>query len=219
MENGVFEREKVLYERGMGGTIIDLITIDEKSKCTFIENHFIGSFLYENGSTFISGDFDSNGFMNKIWRVNWTYEEIPYEEVRYYKNGYCYKLIYRNLSTGEILNKFDSTVFINKIDISNIQSNTIIKIDSIQYKVLIINDRDISSKVFEDLYNEKLRGQKYIYKAFGLWICSKGVYCHPFMSHRKVDFRDGSYLYEIEYGTIPIEVKFEKSILINKNDE
>lgn len=63
--------------------------------------------------TSIKGSFDENGYKTGEWNIQSVNNNVPTEEVKRYKKGYCYYYISRISSTGEINKKFDSTEFAN----------------------------------------------------------------------------------------------------------
>lgn len=62
----------------------------------------------------LSGFFSDSGFFDGIWVTNYTLSNIQYEETRKYRNGLLYFLLHRRLSDGVILEKIDSTFFIDQ---------------------------------------------------------------------------------------------------------
>lgn len=68
--------------------------INEKSFCTISNGRFIGPFEFTMRNQKIKGSFDSNGFLDGEWRINFYFPgDPPFEEIRNYKNGICYKII------------------------------------------------------------------------------------------------------------------------------
>ena len=64
-------------------------------------------------NTSIKGSFDENGYKTGEWNIQSVNNNLPTEEIKKYKKGYCYWYISRISSTGEINKKFDSTEFAN----------------------------------------------------------------------------------------------------------
>lgn len=64
-------------------------------------------------NTTIKGSFDENGYKTGEWNIQSVNNNLPIEEVKRYKQGYCYWYISRISSTGEINKRFDSTEFAN----------------------------------------------------------------------------------------------------------
>ena len=186
------------------------------SKCNFVDNKFNGEFIYRNEAigVKINGNFNNNGFFDGIWKVEWG-KETPFEEIRYYKDGFCYKLIYRNLSNGKIINRFDKSSLIKSVNLSGINKDTTLMIDEKKYKIDLINKEVVDNTIYEDIYNDNYTGIRWIYNALGFWICSEKMKCNFFMSE-EIDFVTGYYFYEIEHGTNKIDFVFEKKLtLIN----
>jgi len=69
--------------------------------------------LKDYSSLSIKGNFNDSSLFNGVWSTNCTKENIQYEEIRKYRNGVLCLLMYRRLSDGAILEKLDTTDFVN----------------------------------------------------------------------------------------------------------
>ena len=195
------------YTREINGIYEDH---DDFSTCEFKDNKFHGEYISEYGVVKVIGTFDKNGFLDGKWNITWAYE-TSFEEVRMYKNGYCYTLIYRNLSTGEILNRFDKSEIIDSLSLLDVVKDTIIRNNKIVYKIEIMNIDNINEMIYsDDTYNIRtFSGLRYIYNSLGFWVCD-GIY--PCRSSRMGGTLDMNYMYEIIHGIHPVNFMFEKKI-------
>jgi hypothetical protein len=208
--NWNFKRTKLIYISGRPVNETDIST------CDFLNNKFIGIFKYKIGDVKIEGSFDKYGFFDNLWKVNWEIDGIPFEELRSYKNGFCYKSIYRNLSSGEIIEKFDFNDLQNAFQLENIIKDSTLILNSNNYKIEIVNKSDIDNTIYKDVYNNSYQGLKQIYRAIGFWICSNSMNCN-FLMEKHDQFIEGNYIHEIYYGIENIDFAFEKKLtLINK---
>ena len=97
----------------------------ETGRLTFLNNVPTGEYFYSNAykansnaghdenNTIIKGAFDKNGYKTGKWEIKTLSNNLPKEEIKKYKRGYCYWYISRISSTGEINEKFDSTEYAN----------------------------------------------------------------------------------------------------------
>lgn len=65
--------------------------------------------------TSTKGFFDEEGFKTGEWLFESLKDNIPIEERKKYKKGYCFYLINRDQSTGRVIKKYDSTEFAQKL--------------------------------------------------------------------------------------------------------
>src|SRR5690554_1750192 len=197
----------------MGGSLISTSIQTDFSSCNFTDNIFTGAFKYDVEGLKVIGNFDTNGFMDGEWKTEWTtLEAIPYQEIRQYKNGFCCKAIYRNLSTGEILNSFDQSSIINSLLTDRLNNQTVIAIDGKKYKIELIDKTEVDKVIFNNINKTENEGIARLYMALGFWICCSSVDCHFFMSEETVQFLRGNYLYEIDNGINPVKFQFERKL-------
>jgi hypothetical protein len=91
-----------------------------RSSATFKEGYLVGSFIYNdkdftlnNNETInlsLTGNFDQNGNFDSLWVADYKKDGIPFEKIRKFKDGSVYFFLIRNLSTGEIIEKYDNPV-------------------------------------------------------------------------------------------------------------
>ncbi|HOT13415.1 MAG TPA: SUMF1/EgtB/PvdO family nonheme iron enzyme [Bacteroidales bacterium] len=62
----------------------------------------------------IKGSFNDSSFYNGTWLTTYTKGNIQYEETRKYNNGVLCLLVHRRLSDGQIIERYDSTAFVDK---------------------------------------------------------------------------------------------------------
>jgi hypothetical protein len=207
----VFKRNATKNIRGMGGSLIGTSILTDFSSCNFTNNTFTGAFKYNVGDIKVSGNFDTNGFMDGEWKTEWTLDAIPYQEIRQYKNGFCSKALYRNLATGEILYSIDKSSIYNSLTTDSLTNQTVI-IDGKKYKIELIDKTEVDDVIFHNINNTENEGISRLYLALGFWICCSSADCHFFMSEETVQFVRGNYLYEIDYGINPVKFQFEKKL-------
>jgi len=94
-----------------------------KSTANFINNKLVGNYSFlsedkkENKLFSINLQLNQDGFADGTSSIQYTYESVPYEDIRKYKNGILYWQLQRNLSDGRKLHMYDVS---NQIDsISN----------------------------------------------------------------------------------------------------
>lgn len=91
------------------------------SQVNFKDGYLVGSFKYYNSNSgfilnnieqinelSLIGNFDSKGYFDSVWIASYKINNIPYELIRKFKSGLLFFELKRNLSTGEILNKYDN---------------------------------------------------------------------------------------------------------------
>lgn len=88
------------------------------SSVHFKDGYLIDEFKYSN-SKFSSdeygkktdlsliGKFNDKGNFDSTWVLNYKINEIPFEDIKKLKDGFLYYNLIRNLSTGEIIEKYD----------------------------------------------------------------------------------------------------------------
>jgi len=93
-----------------------------KTSATFKNNKLAGelkfdfniSNLKDFSSISITGFFNDSGFFEGTWSTTYTQGNIQYEESRKYRKGVLYFLLHQRLSDGKILEKTDSTFFVDQ---------------------------------------------------------------------------------------------------------
>lgn len=96
--------------------------ITRKTVANFKDNKLTGQLSFEytvkNLKDFSSisfiGYLDDSSYFDGIWNTKYTLANIEYEEMRKYRNGILYFLVHRRMSDGKILEKIDSTSFIDQ---------------------------------------------------------------------------------------------------------
>jgi sulfatase modifying factor 1 len=94
----------------------------KKSSAIFKNNKPFGEITYSyTGYTFkeysaitLKGYFNESGFFDGTWTTDYTQAKIQYQEMRKYRDGVLVWLIHRRMSDGQILDKIDSTLFVDK---------------------------------------------------------------------------------------------------------
>jgi hypothetical protein len=186
-------------------------SILKKSFFSFKNSKPCGQFYYFAENEKISGNFDSMGFLDGEWKINWK-SETPFEEIRNYKNGVCYKVISRDLSTGEIIDKENNDSILNAFLKNNILQDTLIKFNGRTYKTKYV-DEAIRDSIFQNSSFKKNEGIKLMYKAIAFWICSNNMECQLEMQTPSGDILDSNIIYEIERGSNPFNFPIEKVII------
>ena len=64
----------------------------------------------QNSDISLTGKFNNNGNFDSIWVTNYKINEIPFENIKKLKDGILYFNLTRNLSTGEIIEKYDDPI-------------------------------------------------------------------------------------------------------------
>ena len=93
-----------------------------KSTAFYKSNKLIGDYKFditspvfkEYASVSLNGIFNNSGLFEGVWTTTYAQGAIQYEEVRKYRNGVLYWLLHRRLSDGKILEKLDSTSFVDQ---------------------------------------------------------------------------------------------------------
>jgi len=111
------------YYISKGGTRVKISNI---KNIQFSQNVMVGEYsemstvkataAYINNSdekNSIEGFLDDSGYKNGEWKFEKVSNNVPVEEIRKYKKGYCYSFISRDESTGKIIDKYDSTEIAN----------------------------------------------------------------------------------------------------------
>jgi formylglycine-generating enzyme required for sulfatase activity len=62
----------------------------------------------------IKGSFNDSSYYNGTWLTTYAKGNIQYEETRKYNNGVLCLLVHRRLSDGQIIERYDSTAFVDK---------------------------------------------------------------------------------------------------------
>ena len=208
-----FKRTKVFNISGARNKLIENNEVAEYSKANFSDNKLVGEFIYDNGNFKVEGNFDNDGFFDGTWRVTWEdANTIPHEEIRRYKNGFCYMLIFRDLSTGRIINTFDRSDLINNIQTTDILRDSIIFIDEEKYNISLIDENIIDNAVYSERDNQNYQGIRHIYDAISFWACSRSVNYHFLTSTDDIQFIHDNYIFEIDHGVKNIYLQFEKRI-------
>jgi formylglycine-generating enzyme len=94
----------------------------KKSSAIFKNNKMVGELNFEftaflnkeYASISIRGNLNDSSMFNGAWITNYTQGNIQYEEIRKYKEGVLYWLLHRRLSDGKIIQKIDSTTFVDQ---------------------------------------------------------------------------------------------------------
>jgi len=106
------------YSKGKLNGKCSAIGVDKKtnknvflSTATFKENIMVGQFIYKDfkKEIYIDINFDNEGYYDKEYLVQFTKYKINYEDRRRYKNGKLEYQLFRNMSNGNIIYKFDQT--------------------------------------------------------------------------------------------------------------
>jgi hypothetical protein len=58
----------------------------------------------------LTGKFNDKGSFDSTWVISYKINEIPFEDIKKFKDGLLYFNLVRNLSTGEISEKYDNSV-------------------------------------------------------------------------------------------------------------
>ena len=169
--------------------------IDENSSATFLENHFVGGFIYSvnNGKSKVTGEFDKDGYMQGLWIAKYFLNGIPIEEKRTYLNGVLINTKLKDLSTGEITIQYD-----NEEEVRAFFQNY---------------NKDANSSYFKDsfyaLSNEKEnRDGSLIEQSLSIWINS-------------ISIAESSYAFEVKQGGIMMDGYPQRTIVVDndKNDK
>ena len=100
-------------------TTTKISNANQKVICSSSANYSYGKVIGPlnrqcNGSEFEFSNFDKSGKRDSIWfNTELKSNNEKLEEIRKYKHGVLYWELYRNVSTGEIFRKFDSTNFVS----------------------------------------------------------------------------------------------------------
>ncbi|MCE9539406.1 MAG: hypothetical protein K8R85_09330 [Bacteroidetes bacterium] len=90
-----------------------------KANSSFKNNIPNGNFNYlvnDTKNNFSYNFFvNSKGFVDSTFFVKYKYQNIQYEDIQKYKNGYSYWRLFRNMTTGEIITKIEKTKFVDDI--------------------------------------------------------------------------------------------------------
>lgn len=119
----------------------NLVRVDLKTKKTlagsdayFINGYIRGSFLYykakfklqssETTPLIINGKFNAEGKLDSTWTIEYKRDGLPFEDIRKFKNGETYFHLLRNVSTGEIIEKYDNPTSPEVYDINSYTTTT-----------------------------------------------------------------------------------------------
>jgi hypothetical protein len=97
-------------------------TILATSTANFKNNMLVGSYKfdsyfdkYENNSKFsIDCSFTKDGFLDGIFKIDYNYDGVEYQDIQKYRYGFLFWSLCRNQSNGEILKKYDKRKFIDQ---------------------------------------------------------------------------------------------------------
>ena len=129
--NGKVQKKEILTGHYSNDLMEGLWTIERtdlennktllSSQANFKDGYLIGMFKYYNSNTgfilnnieqinelSLIGNFDNNGNFDSIWIANYKVNKIPFEFNRKFKKGLLFFELKRNLSTGEIISKYDN---------------------------------------------------------------------------------------------------------------
>lgn len=94
----------------------------KKTSVFFKKNKLIGELRFDFTSPLskdytsisVKGNFSDSSLFDGAWSTTYAQGNIQYEELRKYKNGVLFWLMHRRLSDGKILEKIDSTYFVDQ---------------------------------------------------------------------------------------------------------
>jgi len=91
-------------------------TVAETSTANFSQNRFSGTFIYSvnNGKSKVTGQFDSNGFMQGTWIALYFNNGIPVEQRRTYLHGVLMTVKTKDVSTGELVTNLAKETEVNE---------------------------------------------------------------------------------------------------------
>lgn len=82
----------------------------------FHEGQITNTFKYQNedfdheiNSFKVQGQFSNKGKLDSTWIIRYNKDGIPYEDIRKFKEGMIIFQLFRNLSTGEIIEKYENS--------------------------------------------------------------------------------------------------------------
>jgi hypothetical protein len=117
--NDVFQLDTLAnFSKGKLNGKCSAIGIDKKTKkniflstATFKENIMIDQFIYKDfkKEIYIDINLNNEGYYDKDYLVKFTKYKINYEDRRKYKNGKLEYQLFRNMTNGNIIYKFDQT--------------------------------------------------------------------------------------------------------------
>ncbi len=115
--NDIFQLDTLAnFSKGKLNGKCSAIGVDKKtnkkiflSTATFKENIMIDQFIYKDflKEIYIDINFDNEGYYDKEYLVKFTDYKINYEDRRRYKNGKLEYQLFRNMTNGNIIYKFD----------------------------------------------------------------------------------------------------------------
>ena len=112
----------------------------------------------KSGTRIVKGTFDESGYKTGEWSIQTVDNNLPREQIKRFKKGFCYFLISRISSTGEIENKFDSSEF--AIGCFN-NSDGIFMKDSIYYALSTPKRSELSTN-YEKFFGKKGINENYV---------------------------------------------------------
>lgn len=186
------------------------------SNVNFENNKFIGDFeFYDDREIplYVKGAFSKNGYLVGEWIIKWG----DIQEIRKYENGYCYWVLRRNESTGDIIYKNDNSAQLDRI--KNIQ-NEYLELDEKAYIFRSIKPDDFFYKIYDEkTYDKEFEGLRRLYSAVGFWYCKDINQCTFFMNADPGNFNNGNMFNEIGKGSNELENLFEREFYELSNEE
>lgn len=173
ISKGIYVDGKMDGEWSFSQTQAETNKLLMKSTANFKNGVLTGSYYYSDTrkveqsgydhDVLVKGCFDDHGFFDGNWLIKYKKDNIQYEDIRKYKNGYLYFRVHRNSSNGNIIEKFDSTSFANLFFTNYDHVTKKATVRNIIYHIEYDSFRD------QDVYNFE--------KSTLFWLCFEDARC------------------------------------------
>ena len=193
--------------------------IEDKFIANFKNQKFVSEFSFSTVNYSVNGMFNDNGLVNGDWNISWNVNNIPYKSVLSFREGILEKSISRNLSSGEILDSFDKSEFMNSF-FENLKENIFFsvvddKIYILKYKDFFnsnrFNYRLIKGEEFYN-YNETMKG-------VDIELLQQSLTYWTYSNKDRYDYEEYTIFSEIIKGIAFTEYKPERIIVKISEDD
>jgi hypothetical protein len=112
-----------------------------KGAAAFSEGRMVGKLIYQENSDntiSVNGQFDVSGNLNGIWKLNYSVDNVNFEEIREYQNGFLLQITKANKTTGKssIVEYNSVKEKLNKLKLNSNDTTITYKIGDLGFDVL-----------------------------------------------------------------------------------
>lgn len=137
--NGYMNGDWVYYSEMYG---FDKKTYKSSSTASFKDGKFIGKLIFtKDDKNKLEMNFNSDGLLEGNWECKYEESEQQIVDTRKYIKGVLTFRLLRNIETGEVIEKFDNTDFVQSF-FSLYKDGAFVNIDGVQYVLSPANEND-----------------------------------------------------------------------------